>query len=125
MSPEDEVSVPAAFALSDDGAAAAEPVLVEDRAATAVLTVRRTNDEVVVVLPVPAAAVVAASAVADSVDKRDCADSAAVEAAGRATFGRGADRLVDDVEDDDPAGRLSFSLDFHILPFPCLSGQST
>lgn len=74
---------------------------------------------------VPAAAVVAASAVADSVVTRVCTDSAAVEAAGRATFGRGAERLADDVEDDDAAGRLSFSLDLDTLPFPCLSGQST
>lgn len=39
VSPEDKVSVAAAFALSDDGVAAAEPVLVEDGAATVVLAV--------------------------------------------------------------------------------------
>lgn len=133
VGPRDEVSVAAMFALSDD-CAAEEPVLADGvgdgagaGAATAVLAVGRTTDEAVV-LPVPtvaaAAAVVAASTVADSAVAGVCADSAAVEAVGRAIFGRGAERLAEDVEDDDVAGRLSLSLDFDTLPLPCLSGQS-
>lgn len=47
-------------------------------------------------------------------------------AAGRDTFGRGAARLAAELDCDDelPAGRLSLSLDFDTLPFPCLSGHS-
>ena len=58
-----------------------------------------------------------------------CADSAALEGAGRAAFGRGAVRLVEAVEEEDDAGaaadagRLSLSLDLDTFPLLCLSGQ--